>query len=64
VREIVERVACLLGNTARILERSYLHPAVPRAFREGRLAGTLDAPAIEGLRPEECGLVALLRSEG
>lgn len=64
VRETVERVAGLLGNTARILERSYLHPVVPRAFREGRLAGTLDAPAIEGLRPEECGLVALLRSEG
>ena len=60
LRETVEWVARLLGNTPAVLRQSYLHPAVVDGFRQGRLP---QPPAVEpagGLRGEERALLELL----
>ena len=64
VRRAIERVAEQLGNTATVCRRSYVHPAVVDAFREGTLA-RLRPPrnarkAGAGLRPEERAVLGVL----
>lgn len=59
--------AAKLGNTPAVCRRSYIHPSVIRAYREGRFAELWDAAATcelecRGLRPEELRLLALLEA--
>lgn len=67
VVEAVKAAASKLGNTPAVCRRSYIHPLVIRAYREGRFAQLWDAAATcefecSGLHPEELRLVALLEA--
>jgi len=64
VRRALERVAEQLGNTVTVCRKSYVHPAVVNAYREGSLA-RLRRPrngraAGSGLRPEERAVLGVL----
>jgi DNA topoisomerase-1 len=74
VAEAVRDAADRLGNTPAVARGSYVHPAVPTAFLEGRLrsvasgGGGAPPPARGGVMPvmtpgEEAELLALLRRE-
>jgi DNA topoisomerase-1 len=57
----LETVARRLGNTRTVCRNSYVHPAVIDAYLEGTLPGPPRGPAVDGLRPEEAAVLALLR---
>jgi DNA topoisomerase I len=64
VRRAIERVAEQLGNTVTVCRKSYVHPAVVNAYREGSLARLHPArnasAANGGLRPEERAVLGIL----
>jgi DNA topoisomerase I len=66
----VEAVARMLGNTAAICRKCYIHPAVITRYMDGRLAQTLRVKAdseisdhLHELKPEEAAVLSLLRGE-
>ena len=66
----VEAVSRMLGNTAAICRKCYIHPAVISRYLDGTLAGMLKAKAdseisenLHSLKPEEAAVLALLRQE-
>jgi DNA topoisomerase-1 len=66
----LEAVSRMLGNTAAICRKCYIHPAVISRYMDGTLARTLRAKAdqeisdhLHHLRPEEAAVLALLRQE-
>jgi DNA topoisomerase-1 len=63
IREAIETVAGVLGNTPAICRRCYVHPEVIAAYLEGGLSPPEDGAgrAGPGLRPEERKVLALLR---
>jgi DNA topoisomerase-1 len=65
VIEAVKAAASRLGNTPAVCRRSYIHPLIVQAYREGSFAELWDAAATcelecKGLHPEELRLMALL----
>jgi DNA topoisomerase I len=66
----IEAVAKMLGNTAAICRKCYIHPAIPTTYLDGTLAKMLRRKAdtqiarhLSELKPEEAAVVALLRHE-
>jgi DNA topoisomerase I len=66
----VEAVSRMLGNTAAICRKCYIHPAVISRYMDGSLAKMLKARAdseisdhLHQLKPEEAAVLALLRQE-
>jgi DNA topoisomerase-1 len=66
----VEAVSRMLGNTAAICRKCYIHPAVISRYMDGTLARMLKAKAdseisnhLHRLKPEEAAVLALLRQE-
>jgi DNA topoisomerase I len=66
----VEAVARMLGNTAAICRKCYIHPAVITRYMDGKLAQTLRIKAdseisdhLHELKPEEAAVLSLLRGE-
>jgi DNA topoisomerase-1 len=64
----IENVAKQLGNTPAICRKSYVHPAVFDAYRDGLMLETLKQrteerirTSLAGLRPEEAAVLALLQ---
>ncbi len=63
VASACKHAAEVLGNTAAICRKYYVHPAVIRAYEEGALAAEMSAQATHsGLRSSERGVIALLQS--
>jgi DNA topoisomerase-1 len=65
VRRAIERVAEQLGNTATVCRKSYVHPAVVHAWRDGALSRLRRAhggrrASNAGLRPEERAVLEVL----
>ena len=70
VTTAVETVARMLGNTAAIIRKCYIHPAVITRYMDGKLAQTLRIKAdseisdrLHELKPEEAAVLSLLRGE-
>ena len=70
VMTAVEAVARMLGNTAAICRKCYIHPAVITRYLDGKLAQTLRVKAdseisahLHELKPEEAAVLSLLRGE-
>lgn len=70
VVKAVEAVSRLLGNTAAICRKCYIHPAVISRYMDGTLAQMLKVKAdseisrhLHDLKPEEAAVLALLRQE-
>jgi DNA topoisomerase-1 len=66
----VEAVSRMLGNTAAICRKCYIHPAVISRYMDGTLARMLKAKAdseisnhLHRFKPEEAAVLALLRQE-
>lgn len=66
----IEAVAKLLGNTATICRKCYIHPAVTTSYLNGTLAQTLRKQAdhqivrhLHQLKAEEAAVIVLLRQE-
>jgi DNA topoisomerase I len=66
----VEAVARMLGNTAAICRKCYIHPAIITRYLDGKLARTLRVRAdseisdhLHELKPEEAAVLGLLRGE-
>ena len=66
----IEAVARMLGNTAAICRRCYIHPAITTRYMDGTLARSLRVKAdseiadhLPELKPEEAAVLALLRQE-
>ena len=66
----VEAVARMLGNTAAICRKCYIHPAIITKYLDGKLARTLRVRAdseisdhLHELKPEEAAVLGLLRGE-
>ena len=66
----IEAVARLLGNTAAICRKCYIHPAIATSYLNGTLAHNLRAKAdsqialrLHQLKPEEAAVMSLLRQE-
>jgi DNA topoisomerase-1 len=66
----VEAVARMLGNTAAICRKCYIHPAIITRYLDGRLAQTLRVEAdsetsahLHQLKPEKAAVLSLLRGE-
>jgi DNA topoisomerase I len=66
----IEAVAQLLGNTAAICRKCYVHPAVTTTYLNGTLARVLRKNAdnqivrhLHELKPEEAAVIVLLRQE-
>jgi DNA topoisomerase-1 len=66
----VEAVSRMLGNTAAICRKCYIHPAVISRYMDGTLARMLKTKAdseisnhLHRLKPEEAAVLALLRQE-
>ncbi len=66
VNVAIEAVAGLLGNTPTVCRKSYVHPGVVDAYRDGTMASVASrkraSARIAGLRADEVALLALLRS--
>lgn len=58
----VDEVAAVLGNTRAVCRSSYIHPAVPEAYMEGRFHDLIEDPEPEGLPFADHGLSGLERS--
>ena len=70
VMTAVEAVARMLGNTAAICRKCYIHPVVITRYLDGELAQTLRVKAdseisdhLHELKPEEAAVLSLLRGE-
>jgi DNA topoisomerase-1 len=67
LRQAIERVAIVLGNTPTICRKCYVHPEIQAAYLDPALAETLRADidrklrGASGLRPEEAAILAFLR---
>jgi DNA topoisomerase I len=68
IRQAIEAVSKMLGNTPAICRECYVHPAVVEGYLDGTLAATLKARAeaklrddIAGMKPEEVAVMAFLR---
>jgi DNA topoisomerase-1 len=66
----VEAVARMLGNTAAICRKCYIHPAIITRYLDGKLALTLRVKVdseishhLHKLKPEEAAVLSLLRGE-
>jgi DNA topoisomerase-1 len=66
----IEAVARMLGNTAAICRKCYIHPAITTRYVDGTLAHGLRvkidskiADQLYNLKPEEAAVLALLRQE-
>lgn len=66
----IEAVAGMLGNTAAICRKCYIHPAITASYLDGTLAETLRVKAdsqiarhLHDLKPEEAAVLALIRQE-
>ena len=66
----VEAVARMLGNTAAICRKCYIHPTIITKYMDGKLALTLRMKAdseisdhLHELKPEEAAVLSLLRGE-
>lgn len=66
----IEAVARMLGNTATICRKCYVHPAITTRYMAGTLAHSLRIKAdskikdhLHDLKPEEAAVLALLRQE-
>jgi DNA topoisomerase I len=66
----IEAVSRMLGNTAAICRKCYIHPAVITGYLDGKLAQTLRVKAdleisdhLPELKPEEAAVLGLLRGE-
>ena len=57
----VKEVAALLGNTPAVCRKSYIHPEVFLAWREGVLSGALPEHPLRATRKLEAKALALLR---
>jgi DNA topoisomerase I len=67
VRQAIEAVAAVLGNTPAICRKCYVHPAVIAAYRTGALHrgfARRQARRAEHLRPAEAALLKLLETGG
>jgi DNA topoisomerase-1 len=69
IRQAIEAVAKLLGNTPAICRKCYIHPAVVDGYLDGSLAEALKKRAdarlarrLEGMKPEEAAVLAFLSS--
>jgi DNA topoisomerase-1 len=64
VVQAVEAVAKRLGNTKAVCRRCYIHPAIIKAYEEGKLTGSWRARAMNngstGLNADEAAVAALL----
>jgi DNA topoisomerase-1 len=66
VNVAIEAVAGLLGNTPTVCRKSYVHPGVVDAYRDGTMASVSSrkpkaSAKIAGLRADELALLALLK---
>jgi DNA topoisomerase-1 len=66
VNVAIEAVAGLLGNTPTVCRKSYVHPGVVDAYRDGTMAAVSSrkpkaSVRIAGLRADEVALLALLK---
>ena len=66
----IEAVSRMLGNTAAICRKCYIHPAVISKYMDGTLARALRIKAdseltdhLHDLKPEEAAVLAFLREE-
>jgi DNA topoisomerase I len=66
----IEAVARLLGNTAAICRKCYIHPAIPTSYLNGTLARNIRLKAdseiarhLHELKPEEAAVIMMLRQE-
>jgi DNA topoisomerase-1 len=64
VIEAVDAVAEQLGNTRAVCREYYIHPGVLECYENGTMIEYLeeDVEEVEGLHPEECEMLALLRT--
>ncbi|MBV8103283.1 MAG: DNA topoisomerase IB [Hyphomicrobiales bacterium] len=69
LRAAIEKVSARLGNTPTICRKCYVHPEVLNSYMDGNLVLELKSKAerelrsgMEGLKPEEAAVLALLRS--
>ena len=69
LRAAIEKVASRLGNTATICRKCYVHPEVLNSYVDGKLILQVKSEvedelrsAMDGLKPEEAAVLALLRS--
>jgi DNA topoisomerase-1 len=69
LRQAIEAVARILGNTPAICRKCYIHPAVVDGYLDGSLAEELKRRAdeqlrrhLEGMKPEEAAVLAFLSS--
>jgi DNA topoisomerase-1 len=67
VRRAIEAVAGMLGNTATVCRKCYVHPAILDGYLDGTLRGVLRRRAerqlsenLAGLKPEEAAVMAFL----
>jgi DNA topoisomerase-1 len=61
----VKKVAAVLGNTAAVCRKSYIHPAISDAYLNGAFGlKVMDSNSSKspGLRPEEVAVLALIKS--
>jgi DNA topoisomerase-1 len=68
VRQAIEAVAKMLGNTPTVCRKCYVHPAIVDGYLDGTLAEVLKARAeqklrdeLQGLKPEEAAVMAFLQ---
>jgi DNA topoisomerase-1 len=66
VNVAIEAVAGLLGNTPTVCRKSYVHPGVVDAYRDGTMAAVSSrkpkaSARVPGLRADEVALLALLK---
>jgi DNA topoisomerase-1 len=69
LRAAIEKVSARLGNTPTICRKCYVHPEVLNSYMDGNLVLELKSQAesalrsgMEGFKPEEAAVLALLRS--
>jgi DNA topoisomerase-1 len=61
VNTVIAAVSKILGNTASICRRCYVHPEVIAAFEAGKLTLHIPAAGSDGLAPEEVAVKNFLR---
>ncbi|MBJ3785009.1 DNA topoisomerase IB [Devosia sp. MSA67] len=58
---VIDQVAAQLGNTRTVCRQSYVHPAIPEHWQEGRLRRSGRLKPVAGLDPDEVETAAFLR---
>ncbi|MDQ4075084.1 MAG: DNA topoisomerase IB, partial [Chloroflexota bacterium] len=63
VLKAIDEVAEHLANTRAVCRKYYIHPKVLDCYQNGTMLDLLERSAeeIEGLHPEECAMLTLLR---